>query len=242
MSKRKNLIDKLTVAVDALKNNTIHYDWKEQSSCNAGLVAQAMLGLGRSELTKERQSIFKILEDVNKDRREREQSAYSLTWKNAIKWSCPITGESGHRIIDRLEKAGLSRKDIVHLEYLENPAILKESGIEQEKRVDLIKIGEDVRIEEVQDTSFFGKLFNRTIQKRIVTPQWEERITYSYPEEYYTKKKNLIKYLSAWIRLLQSEGDTEATDRVGLEAELLRAVADENFERAAELRNQLAVL
>lgn len=239
---RKNLISKLTVAVNALKNNTIHYDWKEQSSCNAGIVAQAMLDISRSELDIDRQSVFKELRKVNEERLESGQAEHSLTWKNAIKWSCPITGESGHRIIDRLEKAGLSRKDIVHLEYLENPAILKESGIEQEKKVDLIKIGEAVRIEEVRDTSFFGRLFNLTVQKRIVTPQWEEKVTYVYPKNYYAKKENLIKYLSAWIRLLQSEGDSEATDRVGLEAELLRAVADENFERAADLRNQLAVL
>jgi hypothetical protein len=112
-----------------------------------------------------------------------------LTWKNAVKYGCPITGLSNFEIIDNLEKAGLSKADIVHLEYLENPAILEISGIEKVKTVEKVKINELVKFEEVPDNSFFGRLFGRTITKKITEPVYTEEISIKYPKNYYADKQ-----------------------------------------------------
>lgn len=239
MNRKEHLINSLRVVVDALKNDTIHYDWKEQHSCNAGVVAQACLGITRDQVNQMRKPLFNVLETINESREKDKR--LDLTWKNAVKYGCPITGLSNFEIVDSLEKAGLSKADIVHLEYLENPAILEISGIEKVKQVDRVKVDESVRFEEVPDTSFMGRLFGKVTTKKIVEPIYTDVVTTKYPENYYTKKENLILYLSAWIKIL-TQRTTHETPSAQLEARLLNAVAEENYELAAEIRNELAVL
>jgi protein-arginine kinase activator protein McsA len=78
--------------------------------------------------------------------------------------------------------------------------------------------------------------------EKFTEPIYEEKIEgYAYPDQYYEKKENLIKYLSAWIRILKGETNFQNT-RESLEAELLNAIAEERYERAAEIRNEIAVL
>jgi hypothetical protein len=238
MDKKKNLVKSLIVAIDALRNDTIHYDWKEQHSCNAGVVAQACLGLTRDEVNRMRAPLFNVLDDINE---KRSTDKLDQTWKNAIKYGCPITGLSNFEIIDSLEKAGLSKADIVHLEYLENPAILEISGIPKVKEVTKEKVDETVRFEEVNDTSIIGRLFGKKITKKIVEPVYEEKVTETYPRQYFRKKENLILYLSAWVKILTAETSHE-NPASRLEAKLLNAVAEENYELAAELRNRLATI
>lgn len=127
------------------------------------------------------------------------------------------------------------------MEYLENPAILKASGIQKVIKVRKIKVDTKVYTETLHSTSFFGRLFGKTVTKTIAEPVYREEHVETYPKNYYTKKENLIMYLSAWIRIL-TEDVTMETDREKLEAELLNAVADENYERASEIRNRLAVI
>jgi hypothetical protein len=50
MKRKEKLIESLRLVIDALKNNTVYYDWSEQSSCNMGVVAQAILSVDVKEL------------------------------------------------------------------------------------------------------------------------------------------------------------------------------------------------
>jgi hypothetical protein len=240
MDKKQHLISSLRIAINALKNGTIHYNWTEPSSCNAGVVSQAVLGVSIEDLDEMRDEIFPAVREHNLSYPE---SKLNTTWKNAISLTCPITGKNMPQIITDLENAGLRREDITHLEYLSNPAILKESGIQKEIKKQQIKIGEDKVVTIGLDTSLWGRITGKKISKSEIVPIYIEKNVEVYPSKYYSVKENLILYLSAWVRILT--GNTESPINEGrdtLEAELLNAVAEENFERAAEIRDQLAII
>jgi hypothetical protein len=242
MNKKEHLINSLRTAVNALKNDIVTYNWSKQSCCNAGIVSQAVLGLSERELDLLRKPLFSNLEKFNRDLDD-GYAKIQLTWKNAIKDTCPLTGKNMPKIIQELEAAGLTREDIAHLEYLENPAILKASGIKKIKRVLRRELINTVK-EQVEVKKWFGL---RTVTEIKETPVYQEIYEEVYPKEYYAEKENLILYLSAWIRILtesaeQAFENTFESDRDRLEAELLNAVAEENYERAAEIRNQLSII
>lgn len=235
MEKKQHLINSLKLAIHSLETDTIKYNWTEQCSCNAGVVSQAVLGLSIEEFDKLRKPAFAKVEKINREHEERDR--IDLTWKNAIKYACPITGKNMPQIFQELETAGLSRFDIAHLEYMDNPAILAESTIEKVKK--LVRhqvIGQ--RDEEYIKTSWLGLIKEKKIKKvDILEPVYEEK----YPTNYYKEKGNLIKYLSAWIRILEREDVTYyENDRESLECALLVAVAEENFEKAAEIRDMIS--
>ena len=215
-NKKIHLVKSLKLVIDALKNDTVLYNWEEQSSCNAGVVSQAILGVSLKELENLKEPLFLILENFN-DNIRKEKDKINLTWKNSIKYSCSITGKNMPKIVADLETAGINRSDIVHLEFLENPAILELSGIEKE----LNKIPHKNLIKR-----FFGI--------KMITNG-------DYPEYYYGKKENLIKYLIAWVKILE-ENTIHENDRNNLEAKLLNAVAEENYVDAAKLRDQLLLI
>jgi hypothetical protein len=236
MNKKEHLISSLRVAIDALQNDTIKYNWYEQCSCNAGVVSQAVLGISLDEFEKLRKPAFDKLKKHN-DRIEDNRNHIQMTWKNSIKYTCSITGKDMPKVFQDLEDAGLSRFDIAHLEYMDNPAILAESTIEKIK----VKVGTQVvgqTQKEVTISSFFGLIK----EKKMVTEDIiEDFFEMRYPSNYYEKKENLIKYLSAWVRILEKQPTvTSVTDRNDLEGQLLNAVADEDYEKAAEIRNQIA--
>jgi hypothetical protein len=242
MERKQKLIASLRLAIDALKNNTIHYDWVEQSSCNAGVVSQAVLGESIEGIDERRQSLFKTLKSINKERVIAKKPEISLTWQNAIQYGCPITGKNMPQIIVDLEEAGLSKNDIVHLEFMSNPAILAASDIEKVAVRQKVQVSTNEKTVQVPSPGFFNWLLGKKETKTISEPVYEEKIVrYEYTKDYYTKKENLIKYLSAWLRILTQDLSFE-TDSQKLNAELLIAVSEENYERAAEIRNRLAVL
>jgi hypothetical protein len=151
-------MNKLISAIDALiaglANNTLNYNWIEADSCNCGLIAQAVTGLTQSSLRLE-------LTELNKEFPDREDH----TWKAMTNRICPITGVSENIIFKQLQEAGMTRENIIHLEYLSDPVILK-------------KMRRDRKfIQRIKD------LFTR-------------------PKKYYTKKQNLILYLTAWKEVL----------------------------------------
>jgi hypothetical protein len=51
------------------------------------------------------------------------------TWKQLVQYTCNATGKSISKIITTLAEHGLQPQDIVHLEYLENTAILAKADI-----------------------------------------------------------------------------------------------------------------
>ncbi len=199
--RKQKLITSLNIAINALKNDTIYYNWTNQESCNCGIVSQAVLGKSANEIWQE----FENIEEAMMAHCITEQNLISATWKNAVKLFCPLTGKSKFQIFEDLKEGGLEPHDIVHLEYLTNPAILKRSGIKTHKKV----------------FWFFKK-----------------------PLDYYKSSENLILYLQAWVSILE-EGSTitktelNTANKTVLEAELLIAVASQDYEYAAQLRNKL---
>jgi protein-arginine kinase activator protein McsA len=53
------------------------------------------------------------------------------------------------------------------------------------------------------------------------------------------EKENLIKYLVSWTRILKNESKQGLKSVEILESQLLVAVAEENYEKAVEIRNQI---
>ena len=245
MSRKETLIQGLRTAIDALKNDTIHYNWDNQMSCNMGVVAQAILEVDPNVLEKLHRPLFKQINLINKRRKAKGKDQINTTWKNAIKYGCHITGKDLPEIVNILESKGMSRADIVHLEYLENPAILELSGIKKNKSTRQIKIG--VENKEIPSKNWIYRLFGYTEMTEV--PVYESVTEYSYENEYYQKKENVILYLSAWLNILTDENleikvkgstDSNKETSVNLEKELLHAVADEDYEKAADLRDRLA--
>lgn len=245
MSRKETLINGLRNAIEALKNDTINYDWSNQSSCNMGVVAQAVLEISPKELEKMNKTLFKPLNVFNAKRKAEGKDRIMPSWKNAVKYACPITGKNMPEIINILESKGMSRSDIVHLEFLENPAILELSGIKKNESTRQIKIG--VENKEIPSKNWIYRLFGYTEMTEV--PVYESVTEYSYENEYYQKKENVILYLSAWLNILTDENleikvkgstDSNKETSVNLEKELLHAVADEDYEKAADLRDRLA--
>lgn len=226
MDKKLNLISVLKKCIDALQNDIVEYDWKNTTACNIGLVAQVALDISYSEFDDLRTDFFTQFKE------KKGNADISLSWKNAVKYTCPITGKNLPTIIKNLESFGIDRKDIVQLEYLENPAILEESGILKENYIvkTLIKNKEEKVL--VDSTSFLGKLFKLKEEKTIVTPIYESKEVFDYPQHYYAKKENLIKYLKAWVRILERTSAVK-----NMESELIVLLAEEKYEEAAKLRD-----
>lgn len=231
MNRKEKLINSLNIAIKSLQNDTVLYDWNKQSSCNAGIVAQAVLDKTPEELTEMRKSIFKNIPEK-----------LDNTWKNAIKYGCSVTGKSMFEIITQLSEAGLTKEDIVHLEYLENPAILEKSGIEKETIYREVKVRDEKIETVVPHSNFFKRMLGKTETSVTVKPIYEKQIIETkYPEGYYTKKENLVKYLSAWVTILKEEPEMK-TESTNLEAQLLNAVANEDYELASKLRDSIRTL
>ena len=245
-NKKEKLIKALRITINALKNDTVLYDWQNQQSCNCGIVAQAITGMNRDDLKNQFDEQIASKLDKIKSGEER----ISPTWKNAIKYLCPMTGLSNIEILNKLQTAGLSKEDIVNLEYMSNPAILEKSGIltkktEEHKEPFVKEIM--TKTKEVPHPNFFKKLMGykttETYSEEVID---FKIITKEVPVNYFYKKKdNLILYLQGWLSIIldgsQKKG-IQAYDKNELEAEILIAVAEENYEGAALLRDRLTEL
>ena len=245
MSRKETLIQGLRTAIDALKNDTINYNWNNQCSCNMGVIAQAILEVSFNELKVLNKPLFKPLNDVNKKLKETGEERIMPSWKNAVKYACPITGKNMPEIISILESKGMSRADIVHLEFLENPAILELSNIQKVETINQVQTGTEEK--KVPSKNWFLRALGYT--DKIEVPVYKLEKSYKYPSDYYQHKENVILYLSAWLNILTNENleikikgstDSNKETSVNLEKELLHAVADEDYEKAADLRDRLA--
>lgn len=245
-TRKEKLIKALRVSINALKNDTILYDWHNQASCNCGIVAQAITGMRRETLKQSFEvQISSRLHDIST-----EDNKISNTWQNAIKYLYPITGLSNIEILDRLQEAGLTKEDMVHLEYMTNPAILKRGGVitttKHEVKQPFVK--ETIqKTRQVPHPNFFYKIFGYKVTETYTEEILDHKIvTEERPiKNYYKEKDNLILYLQGWLDIL-SDGSQhksiKAYDKEELEAEILIAVAEENYEGAAMLRDRLVEL
>jgi len=246
MNKNKEkLVNALKVAINALKNDTIYYSWEVQSSCNMGVVAQALLGVNAETLTELRKPLFKDFKDLNEGIDRGNEHYVDHTWKNAVQRFCPLTGKPIFEIIRLLEERGLSKEDIVHLEYLENEAILAGSGIERISKIEKHPVGTKIVEVEVPAKNYISRILGKKEIEEKTDTLYEEKVTYSYPPRYHTQKENLIKYLVSWVKILTTEIEENLsleTEKQKLEARLLNAVAEEDYEHAARLRDQITLL
>lgn len=238
-TRKQKLIEALSLAIHALENNTIHYEWTHQESCNCGIVAQAVLGVNNVQLRDMWQGALSVM---NKHKRDEEK--IDPTWQNAVKRLCPITGEPMADVFRKLFNAGLTKEDIVHLEYMNNVAILKRSGIDTsqkyyESRTKKVKRTETTR---VPHWFFLFRWLGGTVAKI------EETITNQSNKVevgYHTTKENLILYLKGWVAILKEGGKYTTGDsvaglsKVDLEQELINAVAEENYDYAVVLRDEI---
>lgn len=240
-NKKNKLIKTLNLVINSLKNDTIHYSWQTPSSCNCGIVAQAITGKNSFEISEDFKEVSNKLKEID--------SEMPKTWKNGVKYFCPISGEPMLKIFKELFDNGLTKEDIVHLEYMDNPAILERSGIQTHiMEQDNIRVKDDVTVREevVPHSNFFMRLLGYT---KVIE---HEEITYRYIENtkkvktnYFTEKESLIKYLQAWVSILEEGSKGESIDDnslVDLEHELLVAVTNEDYEKAANLRDKINVI
>jgi hypothetical protein len=200
-------------------------------------VAQALLQITPDELTKLRAPLFNTLDKIAEKAKAAGRPTISPTWKNAIKHTCPITGKPMHEVLIRLEEAGLSREDMAHLEYLENPAILQLSGIKMVPLMRKVSRPKTIQVKNNTLSRLFGGplMINQQTTETVEEPtgkQW-------YPDGYYRDRKNLEAYLRAWIGILEDTAKANEGKHEELHRQLLVAVAEENFEKAAQLRDAL---
>jgi hypothetical protein len=243
-TKTQKLIKGLNIVINALKNGTIHYDWTQQDSCNCGVVAQAILGKTKEEIRTFYNEISSGLAKHNT-----KDTKIDLTWQNGVKYLCPLTGEPMIEVFKKLFEAGLSKSDIVHLEYMNNPAILKRSGIQLKIKKVVVekKLAETVtRLETQKHPNLFPRLFGKTVQVAVKTDVYKEIKSEKIivDDYFHTKQHNLIKYLTAWVSILQEGAKYKEEDLGGLtieelESELLIAVAEDKFEYACLLRDTI---
>ncbi len=243
-TKTQRLIKGLNVVINALKNGTIHYDWSHQDSCNCGVVAQAILAKNKDEIRTYYNEVQKELAKHNTN-----DAKVDLTWQNGVRYLCPLTGEPMVEVFRKLFEAGLSKSDIVHLEYMNNPAILKRSGIQLKIKKVVVekKLVETVtRLETQKHPNFFKKLVGKTIQVSVKTDVYQEVKNEKtvVDDLFHTKQHNLIKYLTAWVSILQEGAKYKEEELSGLtveelESELLVAVANDKFEYACTLRDMI---
>ncbi len=193
------LIRSLKIAISALGKDIVEYKWTSQQSCNCGVVVQALLGTTKEATIKlfdeARFDIENLIKAKCDSSGEIIENGSHRTWREVAQQHCSVTGQPLHRVFELLCEAGLKMQDIVHLEYLNNKAILEVAKIDTKEK------------------------------------------------EYYTKKENLIKYLRAWVGILEGKKENTTLSVKGkIEYELIKAVNSENFELAAKLRDELAVM
>jgi hypothetical protein len=123
------LIESLRIAANALEKDFIHYKWIHQHSCNCGVVVQAVLGIATTKV----QQLFNEATRATQFAYDPKNDDF-LTWRGVCQRSCSVTGEPLSNVFKVLKESGLRPEDIVHLEYLNNKAILEISGIKKESK------------------------------------------------------------------------------------------------------------
>ncbi len=190
MTPKNKLREALQFAITALKADLFRYDWSSQSSCNCGIVIAAIIDGSSRDSSRVYHEAVKQAKD--KGDLPSIESCLGYTWRELAQRSCTVTGTPLTEVFQNFEKMGFTIKDVVHLEYMTNAAILKESGINPKEK------------------------------------------------DYYKNKENLILYLEAWHRILESTISRESYSRKeNLEADLLIAIATEKYEDAARIKKEL---
>ena len=119
------LIDALKKTVRRLKDNRSSYQWGHLGSCNCGHLAQTVTHLSKGEIHE--LAVRSLGED----------------WSEKALDYCKGSGYPVEHILTEMMNLGLTKRDIVSLERLDDPAVLKqlpegERHLKKNKREDVI--------------------------------------------------------------------------------------------------------
>ncbi len=178
--KKVTLLEALIAVSKALENDTIDYVWSEICTCNCGLVAQAITKTSKDEL------YDYYLRDISERLQTKKNSKYCPTWAQMISEYCPLTGTPTIEIFKALFEAGMNREEIAHLEYLSDPAILKNA------RIDTDPTDETYFKDETREKGWW--IFKKEVTKKV-------KMIKEIP--YYQNKENLLAYIKSWIDVLK---------------------------------------
>lgn len=146
---KTKLITALRATANALEQGTFYYEWKWPQCCNCGSLFCALTGMSASEL---REAIPSCAKGID------------VTWKNTTGQHCPITG--------------ITQKDIIDLEYLRNPEVVKRMGLKPTTK-----------------TTHMVWLWKKRKIKTVIPPKVN-----------HTHRAHVIAYMRAWADLLTEEG------------------------------------
>lgn len=164
---KTKLITALRTAANALEWHTFEYDWRHPASCNCGIIACALMGKSVSEM---QMCLSPMIQTVK-----------ASNWNYLVAKHCPITGIPENEIFAALLGAGMTQKDIVHLEMLSDPEVMKRT-----------KWPQKVATGTVKKKRFFGEATEEPAP-------YDRKRYHMYPE-------NAIAYMRAWADLLTEQG------------------------------------
>lgn len=173
---KTKLITALRTAAKAIEDGTIDYDWNRAERCNCGVLACAITGKSPSEL-----NLPTTVSNGN----------FLPDWKHIVGQHCPITGIPTHEVLKALFQAGLVQKDLIELERLSNPEILKRAGFGErfDKRTIPAK------------RKFFRVIPEHTVDVHVVVS----------PKHDFAN--HVIHYMRAWADILVEEGQQDSVSQ-----------------------------
>lgn len=171
------LITALRTTATALERGTFDYDWKYVARCNCGSLFCSLTGKSAADLPIPQPIGGKI----------------GATWKTLVGQHCPITGMPTDKLLKELLGYGLTKQDIINLEFLSDPKVVARMNIKGKRRI-------------------------RLERKWYQLPRYttvEEAAT----KLDYNNKNRVIGYMRAWADLLTEEGkmDVAATEQTAAE-------------------------
>lgn len=155
---RAKLVTALRTAAKALEDGTFYYDWSKANSCNCGVLFCALTGRSASGL-------MQVMPPTVKDG----------TWRERVGYYCPVTGVPENELFKELFSCGLTAKDIVHLEYLNDPKVREKMGSP---------------LIQGRPYTWLDRLIWRFTKK---------------PVQHYAKRVNTIAYMRAWADLIAEQ-------------------------------------
>lgn len=190
---KTKLITALRTAATALENGTFAYDWELPESCNCGIIASTLMHVSID-------SLKGILPDYGPQ---------EGSWKCMVGRYCPVTGLSENIVIRAMQESGMSQLDMVELENLSSPEVLKRMNLKERKIITKIT-GYRTSIIQIPKARTFIQWLRRqpmqftpeTIQRPIEHSEWAE---VQLPANR-KSKSHAIAYMRAWADLLQEEG------------------------------------
>lgn len=189
---RTKLINALKSVLVNLAEDKVDYDWSETNKCNMGLVARSITGTLEDEFMK------KYWINISREYKLKKNKHItgSPWWSDLANHYCPTTGMPMVKIFQILYEAGMTKQDIINLETLKDEKILSLAGISKEPIVTYKHIAKTKTVTKINFLGF------RKIEKENTG---EVETIVDSKKEYYQSKENFIKYITAWIKILEQE-------------------------------------